>query len=367
MLSEVATTYDRTAGSGREVKGQQVLRGIAKRTDLALPLGLKAEGHGGQTTPAATPWIGIFDADGHLDPKHGLYLAYIFSADLRNVTLTLQQGITWLEERLGRGRAREEHLRRHAERLRRAVRRQERQGWVNEPELRDKAARPKAYEAASVIAKVYDTADLPSDVTLMEDLLMGIESLRRVEEADRLWWASDAPGALEMFYEPGSHGPQPVSDPLANFRPKDSSDYVAHIKARQQVKQRSHEELIKDFGHHVSERGYEPITLLQHPKDLVLRLHGVTEVSGQEWLVEAKVVRNGNPTTAVREAVGQLYEYRHFLYQGCPKPYLLGLFSEAIGAYAPYLEEQGIASIWRDGSGWGGSPRAREWGMTAES
>ncbi|MCX2185723.1 DUF3578 domain-containing protein [Streptomyces sp. SKN60] len=366
LLSEVASTYDRTAGSGRDVKGQQVLRKVASRTDLALPLGFKAEGHGGQTTPAATPWIGVFDQDGHRDPKKGLYLAYIFSADLKNVTLTLQQGITWLEERLGRGRAREDHLRRHAARLRRAVRRQERQGWIDEPELRDHAARPKAYEAASVIAKVYDTAALPSDVTLMEDLLIGIESLRRVEEADRVWWGSDAPEALEMYYEPGSHVAQPIVDPLANFRPKDSSAYVAQIKARQQVKQRSHEELIRDFGLYVSERGYEPITLLQHPKDLVLRSHRATEAGGEEWLVEAKVVRNGNPTQAVREAVGQLYEYRHFLYLGCPTPFLIGLFSEAIGAYAPYLEEQGIASIWRDGSGWDGSPKAREWGMTSE-
>ncbi|MGW7430073.1 MrcB family domain-containing protein [Streptomyces sp. NPDC054861] len=366
MLSEVASTYDRTAGSTREVRGQQVLRAVASRTDLALPDGFKAKGHGGQTTPAATPWIGIFDTSGERDPKKGLYLAYIFSADLKNVTLTLQQGITWLEDRLGRGLAREAHLRHHAARLRRAVRRQERQGWADEPELRDRAARPKAYEAASVIAKSYETAALPSDVALMEDLLVAIGSLRRAEEADRVWWMSDDADALEMSYTPGGTHAQPVIDPLAGFHPKSSGEYLAQITARQQVKQRSHEKLIEDFGHFVVGRGYSPVTRGQHPKDLVLRRSDSSEVgSDAEWLVEAKVVRSGNPTKAVREAVGQLYEYRHFLYEGEREPFLIGLFSEEIGVYAPYLEERGIASVWREGAQWGGSSKAQAWGLAS--
>ncbi|MGA5064964.1 MrcB family domain-containing protein [Streptomyces exfoliatus] len=371
LLGEVATTYDRKAGSGRDVKGQQVLRAVAGRTDLALPPGFRVKGHGGQTTPAATPWIGVFDEQGMRDPKKGLYLAYIFSADLKNVTLTLQQGITWLEDALGKGRAREEHLRHHAARLRRAVRRQEIFEWVDEPDLRDEAARPRAYEAASVIAKVYDTAALPSDVALLEDLLFGVQSLRRAEEFDRVWWMSNDADALELAYDLSGHTRQATEsaadfDPLADFHPKDSGEYTAQISARQQVKQRSHEDLVKDFGLYVADRGYIPITRLQHPKDLVLRQQHVAEEPGGEWLVEAKIVRHGNPTVAVREALGQLYEYRHFLYTKQPKPFLVGLFSEEIGAYAPYLEEQGIASVWRSDDGWGGSPSARDWGMTTE-
>ncbi|MEU1226997.1 DUF3578 domain-containing protein [Streptomyces sp. NPDC005828] len=370
LLSEVASTYDRTAGSRREVKGQQVLRAVASRTDLALPSGFRAEGHGGQTTPAATPWIGVFDERGMRDPKKGLYLAYIFSADLKNVALTLQQGITWLEDRLGKGRAREQHLRHHAAKLRRAVRRKENLDWEDEPKLRDAAARPKAYEAASVIAKIYDTAALPSDVTLIEDLLLGIQFLRRAEEFDRLWWLNNDPDGLELAYDLSGHAAKATGsaadfDPLANFQPKDGSDYTAQISARQQVKQRSHEDLVKDFGLYVADRGYVPITRLQHPKDLVLRQHEGLEGQEREWLVEAKIVRNGNPTIAVREALGQLYEYRHFLYKGKSEPFLMGLFSEEIGTYAPYLEELGIASVWRTDDGWDGSPRARAWGMTA--
>ncbi|WP_435969877.1 MrcB family domain-containing protein [Streptomyces sp. Qhu_M48] len=370
LLGEVASTYDRTAGSKREVKGQQILRGVAGRTDLVLPPGFKAEGHGGQTTPAATPWIGVFDERGMRDPKKGLYLAYIFSADLKNVTLTLQQGITWLEAHLGKGIARQDHLRHHAARLRRAVRRKECLDWVDEPELRDDAARPRAYEAASVIAKVYETAALPSDIALTEDLLLGVEALRRAEEFDRVWWMSGDTDAVQLAYDLGSHAPRfavaPADfDPLADFHPKDGSEYKVQITARQQIKQRLHEDLIKDFGHHVVDRGYVPSTLRQHPKDLVLRQSRDSGGQDPEWLVEAKIVRNGNATVAVREALGQLYEYRHFLYQQRPEPFLVGLFSEEIGIYAPYLEEQGIASIWRADDGWDGSPMARDWGMTS--
>ncbi|MBD0709848.1 hypothetical protein BU197_16075 [Streptomyces sp. CBMA291] len=373
LLSKVATTYDRDAGSRRDVLGQQVLRGVAGRTDLTLPSGFKAKGHGGQTTPAATPWIEIFDEKGMRDPKKGLYLAYIFSADLKNVALTLQQGITWLEEPLGKGEAREAHLRHHAARLRRAVRRQELLQWADEPSLRDSATRPKAYEAASVIARVYDTATLPSDVALMEDLLLGVEALRRAEEFDRIWWMSGEADVIQFAYALDSHTSEatPIAlpadfDPLADFQPKDSSEYEVQIKARQQVKQRHHEALIDDFGNYIANRGYRPITKRQHPKDLVLAESQDSEGKGSEWLVEAKVVRNGNATTAVREALGQLYEYRHFLYRKEREPFLLGLFSEEIGVYAPYLEEQGIASIWRSGEGWAGSPQARGWGMTTE-
>ncbi|MFJ6421740.1 MrcB family domain-containing protein [Streptomyces hydrogenans] len=369
MLAEVASTYDRAAGSTREVKGQQVLRGVASRTDLVLPPGFRAEGHGGQTTPAATPWIGVFDKQGMQDPKKGLYLAYIFSADLKNVTLTLQQGITWLEEPLGKGRAREEHLRHHAARLRRAVRRRENVGWVDEPTLRDAATRPRAYEAASVIAKVYDTAQLPGDIALLEDLYLGVQSLRRAEEFDRVWWASGENDAFQLAYALKEHSPQGGAspgdfDPLADFHPKDSGDYTAEIKARQQVKQRSHEKLVEDFGRYVAGRGFTPITLRQHPKDLVLRQQEPSEGQEGEWLVEAKIVRHGNPTVAVREALGQLFEYRHFLYAKQAPPFLVGLFSEEIGVYVSYLEENGIASVWRSDEGWDGSSRARGWGIT---
>lgn len=364
LLREVAETYDAQAGTKRGVPGQRVLRGVSKRSDLRLPSGLFVKGYGGQSTAAATPWIGVFDPTVNSDPGNGLYLAYIFSADLRTVTLTLQQGITHLEERLGRGRARQDHLRRQATRLRRAVAAQRRIGWVDEPELRANVNRPKAYEAASVIARPYELIGLPDEVVLVNELAYAAELLKRTAVADDLWWFEDESSSLKVNLAPAGHIPD-QDDPLAGFKPKDSSDYVANIPARQQLKKRSHEELVGAFGPHVASRGYIPITHLMHPRDLVLRRQGDAASPGSEWLVEAKVVRDGNPTEAVRQVVGQLYEYSHFLYaeNKLSEPHLVALFTEDIGIYSQYLERRGIASVWREDQGWAGSAMAEEWNL----
>jgi hypothetical protein len=85
--------------------------------------------------------------------------------------------------------------------------------------------------------------------------------------------------------------------------------------------------------------------------------------NGLEWLVEAKVLYQGNSTDAVRAALGQLYAYRHFLYQQM-EPRLVALFSEPIGdGYVAFLEACGIASVWKGAHGWAGSTTATAYGV----
>ena len=134
------------------------------------------------------------------------------------------------------------------------------------------------------------------------------------------------------------------------FSPKSDSDYVAEVHARVMVKSRSHERLVRDFGEWARTRGLLPST--PHPRDLVL------SAPGREWLVEAKVIYHGDAAGAARAAIGQLLDYRHFLYvlPGFPDPALLALFSEPIGKqYAGLLESLSIAAVWRDEDTWSGS------------
>lgn len=141
-------------------------------------------------------------------------------------------------------------------------------------------------------------------------------------------------------------------DPLANFKPKDSSDYISHVEGRVLVKGRSHEALIADFGAWCAGLDFEIDTEV-HPRDLVLRR------SGEEWLVEAKVLYMGNATNAVRAALAQVLMYRFFLYQRS-RPKLLVLFSEPVGdAYVAFLGLHDVASVWRTDDGhWRTSPTA---------
>ena len=73
------------------------------------------------------------------------------------------------------------------------------------------------------------------------------------------------------------------------------------------------------------------------------------------------MVYNGNAAEAVRAAIGQLFDYRHFFYvvPKLPLPSLLALFSEPVGiAYVEFMESLSISSVWRSGGSWAGSPRA---------
>jgi hypothetical protein len=163
---------------------------------------------------------------------------------------------------------------------------------------------------------------------------------------------------LHVPAEPHSRLPE---DPLRDFSPKDSSDYLAHLAGRTLVKSRAHESLVREYGDWAINQGFRPLTL--HPRDLVL------EHPNGEWLVEAKVLYNGNATEAVRAAVGQLLTYRHFFYM-LPElrlPSLLALFSHPVGtAYVGFLESLSIASVWRSEDSWDGSPIAASSGLTAD-
>jgi hypothetical protein len=103
-----------------------------------------------------------------------------------------------------------------------------------------------------------------------------------------------------------------------------------------------------------------------YPRDLVLRRFAGDLQT--DWLIEGKAVKEGNAKQAVREAVAQLLEYSYYEYEKRdePKPHLMALFTEDIGQYSEYLEDHGIASVWRAPDGeWAGSATAISWGLVS--
>ncbi|MEU3470898.1 DUF3578 domain-containing protein [Streptomyces sp. NPDC006687] len=370
LLLDVARTYDQKAGTGKDVPGQQILRAINGRTDLGVLDGWIVAGFGGKGSAARAPWVGVFDSAINTDPKAGLYLAYIFSTDLTSVTLTLQQGVSELMDKIKEKKAFLTFLERQATRLYGSLPPTVAEEWNHRPSF-GRGERPEAYEAASVVARPYAVDDLPTEEELQQDLRVAANLLQRAAAADVAWRAArdaeqdDLELDLQSDLEPDQGRRRVVVRPAGGFKPRNSSGYVANIAARQQLKSQKHEALIEDFGAYIVTRDFTPTNLRIHPKDLILRQGDAMGPGAPEWLVEVKIVRNGDPTRAVREAVGQLREYSYFLYreQGVATPHLIALFSEDIGAYGPYLEHQGIAAIWRDGAGWAGTSTAAAWGM----
>ncbi|ONK13341.1 DUF3578 domain-containing protein [Streptomyces sp. MP131-18] len=358
VLLYIRETYDRNAKPKTGVPAQDFLRGI-RNMSLPLPAGLHAKGNGGKGGPAACPWVGVFDPDISAEAREGLYLAYIFATDMSSVSLTLQQGVEDLKGRGGyKTQAGRDLLRGKARRLQSAMLQDALAGWKQPLDLKAGSAdkRPLAYEAGSIAARRYDLPAPPSEMALREDLWDAARILQLAARVEQKVRYSDGPEQLLVEYQPDDSHSHASQDTLDYFRPKNDADYVAHITARTLRKTRRHETLVAEFGEYVKLRGFIRNTKV-HPKDLVLRR------GDDEWLVEAKVVRVGNVMDAGREAVGQLFEYRHFFSDRKNPPHLLALFTEDIQAYADYLETLGIGSVWKTAEGWVGSRSAVDWGL----
>ena len=317
-----------------------------------LPAGLTVEGSGGKGNATHTPWIGVFDPDETDNPQEGIYLVYIYAASLDRVVLTLNQGVGRLRKKYGDVEARR-LLASDASAVRAALGTTSTTGTLPNVTFGITAPLQRAYEAGNIAAIQYDLSDLPSDAELLDDLERFVDLYQDAIVAKRELLQGD-PGSVSSSSAPKTTG---GSDPLRQFAPKSDSDYVSHLTGKALVKSRRHETLVKEYGEHASSLGFSPATNV-HPRDLTLVRNA------DEWLVEAKVVYRGNATNAVRDAIGQLLQYRHFLYASDSPVLLVALFTEPVGdAYVEFLSSVGIRSVWKAQGGWHGSATAKSEGL----
>ncbi|OAI55457.1 hypothetical protein AYO48_03650 [Gaiella sp. SCGC AG-212-M14] len=352
FIEQVAQTYDRAApmNSGAQI----LLRSAPQLLADYAPIGFIVTGSGGAGNPATIPWFGFLDPDETSRPHEGLYVVWLFDADMQTVWLTLIQGIMDLHERVASASQARALLAADGERIRAALPAGSLDGLQIAVDLHARGRLPSGYEAGAVAARAFPTANLPAD-----------EVLRRELERFFVLYA-DAIAAKQhlLLTQPGSVSTPaagsrpPVRTPLEDFKPKDASDYRAQLSGGEIVKARRHEALIRAYGEWAKSHGFR-VSTAEHPKDLVLRRND------REWLVEGKVLYRGNAAHAVRGAIGQLLEYERFLYDAdSPRPALVALFTEPVGdAYVELLEAINIAPVWRDGVSWLGSAAAFEAGL----
>jgi len=106
---------------------------------------------------------------------------------------------------------------------------------------------------------------------------------------------------------------QEVLDPLQltcrpvalEFKPKSDAPYLAVVAPAEQRRTRKHERLVRCLGEHLQARG-AAVATSRHPIDLWMAVP-------EEVAFEAKIVGPGGALAAIRDAVGQLYEYSHFM------------------------------------------------------
>jgi hypothetical protein len=214
-------------------------------------------------------------------------------------------------------------------------------------DLHTRAALPVDYEHGSIVARTYDLAGLPDELSMVNDLT---RFLRLYELA------------LEAREEGRQSGDTEITTPsrrrrvkkkIAVFKPKNAGEYRRAIAAREIVVTRRHERLVEDYGTFLRKQGFAVATNV-HPRDLTAD-HG-----GVHWLIEAKMVRGGNAESAAREAMAQLIFYSN-LYDADRDPddaRQLALFSEDIGPlFVALLEKYGMTVVWQIGNGWAGHQR----------
>src|SRR2546421_54571 len=114
-ITEIAATYDRRAGMS--TPAQELIRGARDEVGDYAPVGLITTGKAGAGVAATIPWFGFLDPKETTTPHEGLYVVYLFAADLESVWLTLIQGVTHLYEEIRPPAAARARLREDGERI----------------------------------------------------------------------------------------------------------------------------------------------------------------------------------------------------------------------------------------------------------
>lgn len=127
---------------------------------------------------------------------------------------------------------------------------------------------------------------------------------------------------------------------LSPFKAKADSEYVSRVVGGSFRRGRHHETLVNAFASYLASHGLEPGC------NMAIDLG----IATPPVVVEAKIVTRWS--SSIREAVGQLYEYRYFKVAD-PEAGLIFLASKPIpDVWHQYLEaDRGIASAWRNDDG----------------
>lgn len=345
LVERIGQTYDRA--QGQQGEAQELLKRAPDVLADLLPAGYMPEASGGKGNAAIVPWIAVFDPDETTSAQDGIYVVYLFAADMSAVTLSLNQGVTELNKRLGavKGRA---QLASQAAAIRGALV-DDTTDLQETIDLRSRAPLPRSYEAGNILALRYEIGALPAEAAMQTDLHRFVR-LYEAALATRDRLRASEPETI-LTTTPAK------SDDDGEFKPKNDAEYIQVIKQRRLRKSRKHETLVRTYGEFLQSRGFKANTKV-HPRDLT------AEQNSEHWLIEAKMVHRGNGPHATREALAQLLMYSNFLYPEQSQVHMLALFSESIGPRCvAFLEKYSIASVWKEGRTWAGSPTATAKGL----
>jgi len=342
---------------------QLALRDAKAFLNGIVPPGFSVRNSGVAQNLPHIPWLAILDDDQTETTQEGIFIVYLYSSDMKNVFLSLNQGFTRHRDRasmLSRAQrnggiqaAALASIRRETvafkANLKSAI--DKLSNPVDSIDLKSDAELAEGYEAGHMTGFSYLTSDLPNNEAMLRDL----ESLYSLYEeacqfADKSLllnpdtWTSTS-GKNEYKKERALKlGALNFND----FIPRAYSEIPVQPKLPKEVlRSRKHEELISSFADYVRPLGFSLSNRNIGKRDLIMR-----SPIGVEYLVEAKTV-SADGESAVRDAIGQLFAYRFEYYPKDSHPELLALFNLPIDKFwCGLLEELKIHWIYRKDGDW---------------
>ena len=146
------------------------VRSIGKQAleDAVADSNLKYKASIGAGNWAEVPWLGVFSPESTESATHGIYVVYLFSADMSALYLCQGQGVTRVKEEFGKQQI--EELERRAQLIRSRVPEHKGIFQGGAIDLGGKTNLAKEYDSAVAYFKRYDLLRLPSDDLLRDDL-----------------------------------------------------------------------------------------------------------------------------------------------------------------------------------------------------
>ena len=118
---------------------------------------------------ADVPWIAIMDPEVTTTVQTGYDVVYLFSADMKQVFLSLNQGVTFLKDELGQPKAMDE-LKRRAAFIRDRLGEHKEYFAFKQMNLKSDTQLAKLYEAGHAFGITYDLNSIPEEAKLQSDL-----------------------------------------------------------------------------------------------------------------------------------------------------------------------------------------------------
>ena len=346
---------------GQKQPAQKALRTIRVRLLKFIPTGYRVRVSGSAVNVPEIPWISILNPELTTTTKAGLYVVYLYSADLKILYLSMNQGYTRHKEVAEKsGFKGKKAIAKALETLRAETKDLKRELKVTGPvssrtinliDLKSSGELPQGYEAGHITGFKYILNDMPSEVQLNSDLDFMItvydavkeinDNLRNTSKAERI--------TLSRDIKENSSSVKTLSQVQGYFEPRTREEYVASFTNNTYTVSPLHEALINDFAQYVRARNWEPINKKIQNRDLILQ-----DKSGYEILIEAKSVGKSQEVV-VRQAIGQLFSYRYVYYGGRDIP-LVALFNREINEiWQGLLTSLNIYFVYSKNSEWYGT------------